>query len=154
MSSVDDGQVEDVVEQLTPEVDSGRTCTDNAEGSWFSVNLGTGVSFLASAYCLRHGDEDKQASMLLNWELQGSQDGLKWHTLKLHVNDRGLFEMMNKRRSKAGWELQTDRGYSVFRILQTGLNSSKEHRLCCAGIELYGELLIGEPKPVGTPMMG
>jgi hypothetical protein len=44
-------------------------CTDNAKGSWVSVDLGPGRTLLLQHYCIRHGTDVKDGR-LRNWQLQ------------------------------------------------------------------------------------
>ena len=76
------------------------------------------------------------------WELQASDDGRRWATLRSHRGDEGL---SGRPMSVAHWPLDAavvaGRAFRHFRIVQTGKNSSGNDHLHCAGIELYGLLL-------------
>jgi len=111
-----------------------------AANQWMSVDLGASRSLLLQHYCLRHGHDN--SFLLRNWMLQGSWDGLQWHTLRLHEADQTL---PASRFSVASWPVDAGgRRFRMFRVLQHGPNSNAkpEHQnhLMCAGIELYGEL--------------
>ena len=132
--------------------DLGRNNGTNSmrDGQWMAVRL-VGLAVDVSFYCLRHG-YTMDAYRLRNWDLQGSNDGSKWTTLRSH---KGQFsELPQSGFSTMGWEVKGDHGaFSHFRILMTGPNSgmpslSKSSRgdpegqdaLFCAGIEFYGVL--------------
>jgi len=103
--------------------------------SWMAVDL---KRILApSHYCLRsdmHGSHK-----LRNWQMEGSKDGVSWTCLSTHVNDSSLSLVPC---SMASWPIDNTSAdeFRHFRILQTGPNSSGDHHLMCAGIELYGTL--------------
>ena len=110
--------------------------------------LPAGVRATVDYYCLRHGGSGSCA--LRNWELQGSNDGGVWTTLRKHTRDA---TMTVAARSVGGWGVgppfdgtpatQPQRSFGQFRILMTGPDSSNMHHLCCSGIELYGTLVYG-----------
>ena len=112
-----------------------RNGTNSEPNSWMSVDLGQGHSLIVDHYCLRM---DYGAFKPRNWELQGSDDGDHWHTLRRHQADSKLAETSL---STANWPVEAGgRFFRQFRILQTGLSSFDTHVLQCAGIELYGTL--------------
>lgn len=116
--------------------------TKDKPNSWMAVDLGEGRSLLPNYYCLRADLHGTDKFKLRNWELQGSDDGAAWVTLRTHANDSALKGSMGT----AAWPVEgADRAYRHFRILQTGPNSqgpnsSYFHNLICSGIELYGRL--------------
>ena len=61
---------------------------------------------------------------LRNWELQASNDGQAWTTLRVHADDRSLSDQPM---SVAAWPIDggtiPGRSFRHFRILQTGKNS-------------------------------
>ena len=67
--------------------------------------------------------------------------GKAWITLRSPRNDASLAE---RAFLTAGWAVEGDKGaFSHFRVRQTGKTACGDHNLaCCAGIELYGELLL------------
>jgi hypothetical protein len=87
-------------------------------------------------YALRHGRGDG-LGRLRHWELRGSSDGREWEVLKKHNDDDSL---PDEGFGIAHWPLDTTKALSHFRVHQTGPNSSDYNRLCCAGIELFGQL--------------
>ncbi|GMH75555.1 hypothetical protein TL16_g06800 [Triparma laevis f. inornata] len=103
-----------------------------------ALALGGGVELEVSHYCLRHGN-DYGGGRLRHWDLQASQDGGTWTTLRSHSDDQALPDAAF---STAGWAVEGGKGaFSQFRIRQTGLNSNDQYNcLWCAGIELYGVL--------------
>jgi hypothetical protein len=112
-------------------------CTENVKKSWISVDLGPDRTLVPKHYCLRHGTGDKDGR-LKNWQLQASNDAMKWTTLQSHTKDKSFPE--------TGWAVgdwpveECEAPYRYFRILQNGMNSDCINILCCAGIELYGNL--------------
>jgi hypothetical protein len=136
--------------------DGKHNLTDNLADSSMSVDLGADRSVVPSHYCLRNGYYDA----LRNWELQGSNDGAEWSTLKQHQNDKSLKAERGSVAawSVAAWPVETEQAFRHFRIQQTGLNSSNNHCLNCAWFELYGELKTAahsmKPQPVGGQITG
>ena len=79
-------------------------------------------------------------SIIRNWRLEGSLDGLIWKTLKKHDNDRGLKDPFPY--YTATWPVDGELGaFRYFRIFQTGKNSSGRFSIFLSGIELYGILI-------------
>jgi len=67
---------------------------------------------------------------------QGSNDGENWTTLLRHQNDSSI----NGRFGTASWAVPgISTPYRMFRILQTGHNSSERNFLALSCIEIYGE---------------
>jgi len=99
-----------------------------------AVDLGEGRSLRPTHYCLRSG---LNISRLRSWRLEGSNDSEDWTPLKTHTDDTSL---ANTRMSVAGWPIDgIEESYRRFRVLQTGPhNSTNNHHMICAGIELYG----------------
>jgi hypothetical protein len=118
--------------------------TKDEPKSWMSVDLGEGRSLAPDHYCLRHVYNDhgmfpQNFHAMRNWQLEGSNDGIHWDTLRSHANDTALD---NDCVSEAAWPVHqdTNTAYRHFRILQTGGNSAGNNLLICTGIELYGTL--------------
>ena len=63
----------------------GWCSTDKEPNSWMAVDLGAGRRLTVNHYALRHGGEGP--FVLSNWELQGSEDGLTWTTLRRHDDE-------------------------------------------------------------------
>jgi hypothetical protein len=117
--------------------------TRNVEGSWMSVDLREGRSLVLNHYALRHGWKGG-CFLLLSWVIEGSQDGKKWDELRRHTNDRS---MPVKGYGVANWQVENTTAYRRFRIRITGENlgggyNTGSYELNCAGIELYGKLLV------------
>jgi hypothetical protein len=110
--------------------------TNDIPCSWISIDLGPYRKITLTYYTLRHGLNYK-ADSLRTWDLQGSNDGINWKTLRRHANDRSL----NAPFAAASWPIQAPtEGYRFFRILQTGHNSSNHNFLALSGFEFYGWL--------------
>lgn len=110
--------------------------TADIPSSWISIDLGPYRRLTLNYYTLRHGLNFK-ADALRTWDLQGSNDGINWKTIKRHTNDRSLHGQY----AVASWPVQncTD-GYRFLRVLQTGHNSSNHNFLALSGFEFYGWL--------------
>lgn len=115
-----------------------RCISSRAEGSWFSVDLGAAVDLMPNKYTLRHyGSFDLEA--LRYWALQGSEDGVKWINLRVHVNDKSL----ERKGQSCSWDLEVKGDFfRVFRVLQTGLNSNNHSMLALSGFEVYGTMRV------------
>ena len=87
-------------------------------------------------YSLRHGGLHK-ADFLRHWDLLGSNDGQKWDLIKRHTTDYSLQSGF----AVASWDISSCRKcYQLFRIIQTGHNSSRHNFLSLSGVEFCGEL--------------
>ena len=93
--------------------------TDDRPGSWISVYLGEGRTLCPEAYAVRSTSHSH--SKLRHWQLQASDDGLTWVTLRRHTNDTTLTQVPH---SQAEWALDAavvgGRSFGHFRLLQTG----------------------------------
>ena len=95
-------------------------------------------SVLPHAYTLRHGG-NYVADSLRNWDLQGSSDGHNWILLRRHQRD----EALKGKFMSHTWKIKaqdSEKPLRIFRIIQTGHNSSNHNFLVLSGFELYGEL--------------
>ena len=119
--------------------DGQHNCTQDYSNSTMAVALGGGVELEVANYCLRHGLSGGGGGRLRHWDLEASQDGRAWTTLRSHHDDQSL---PDAKFSTAGWAVEGGKGaFSQFRIRQTGKNNEYgSDSLCCAGIELYGVL--------------
>ena len=100
-----------------------------APGAWFVIDL-KGFSLRPTHYVYR-GDAGGGNNHPRTWELQGSNDGERWTTLRRHERDETVTM------SRAGsWALSTSEFFSTFRVL----NQGAPNHLCCSGIEFYGTL--------------
>jgi hypothetical protein len=117
-------------------------------GKGRSLDLGKGRSLVPSDYCARHG-MSVGACRLQSWDFEGSNDGSNYTVLRSHRNDNSLPEQGF---SMAAWKVEgVNQAYRYFRIRQTGVlnsfnNDGTNHCLFCAGIELYGMLLLEQMK--------
>lgn len=110
--------------------------TADIPSSWISIDLGPYRRLTLNYYTLRHGLNFK-ADALRTWDLQGSNDGINWKTIKRHTNDRSLHGQF----VVASWPVPNcTEGYRFFRVLQTGHNSSNHNFLALSGFEFYGWL--------------
>ena len=136
-SSDGEGNAMDLLEnQVQTGTQSG---TKDKEDSWWCVDLTEKYVLYLTSYTLRHG-RDKSILVLLNWRLEGSVDGREWTVLKNHENDRGLREL--KPYCTCTWTIDgNSNAFRYFRIVQTGMNSSKKFGIFLSGIELYGVLI-------------
>jgi hypothetical protein len=93
--------------------------TDDRAGSWISVDLGEGRTLCPEAYAVRSTSHSH--SKLRHWQLQASEDGVTWVTLRRHANDTTLTQVPH---SQAEWALDAavvgGRSFRHFRLLQTG----------------------------------
>ena len=114
--------------------------TKNEPNSWMAVDL-KGARLVPDHYELR-SDQTTGSHKPRHWELQASDDGRRWETLRSHSGDESLSAQPM---SVAHWPLDAavvaGRAFRHFRIVQTGKNSGGTDQLMCAGIELYGLLL-------------
>ena len=137
MSSIGKGSPAHFVQDTHAKPVNNFTC--NQPSSWMAVDL-LNRRLVPSHYALR-SDINNNYFKLRNWELQASNDGQAWTTLRVHADDRSLSDQPM---SVAAWPIDTStipsRSFRHFRILQTGKNSSGLDFFVCAGIELYGLL--------------
>lgn len=122
--------------QHEPDGESNGTHSD-PNASWMKVMLGSGARLEPDHYCLRHGGAAGD-NVLRNWELQGSNDGSEWVTLRKHEDDDSL---LLTGFSTASWPVEARGAFAQFRVFQTDENSDGNHSLACAGIELWGALV-------------
>ena len=123
-----------------------RFTTKPQPESWVELDLGR-HRVAPTHYTLRHYSSwDTEA--LRNWELRGSNDGIRWTTLRRHEDDTSL----QKKGQRETWEVTgkaAQRRYRFFRVVQTGKNSNMHHYLALSGFEVYGllETRAQEPAP-------
>ena len=112
--------------------------SQNAKGSWMSVDLGPTRRLQVRHYCLRHGHTYKH-TVLRNWRFEGSNDGFSWSLLRQHDNDASMGSVPF---GEGHWEVSNSLTYRYFRIFQHGINSNGDYVLHCCGMELYGKLTV------------
>eukprot|EP01084_Bolivina_argentea_P049372 90807_1 len=114
-----------------------RCLTDEKENAFFTVDFGAAV-IRPTHYTLRHYITWNSVC-LINWELQGSNDGQDWTTIKTHTNDTSLYG----KGSSHTWKIEEcNEFYSQFKIAMTGKNGDNNWHLCCSGFEMYGVIRI------------
>merc|ERR1711998_197859 len=97
--------------------------TQNLPWSWVELDLGWGRAMQVSHYCLCHGDK----GALRNWELQGSDEGVHWTTLRRHVHETTLGRQPW---DSADWVVDSDgESFRLLRVQQRGQNSKGTHDL-------------------------
>ena len=134
-SSVGNGSIENFVQHQHS--GSVYSYTNNKENSWMQVDLGASRSLRPTHYCLRN--DGVYACALRSWTLQGSNDESSWVALRDHKNDTSLPH--KSKTAAANWSIDDcAESYRWFRVQMRGKNSNGGHHLCCAGIELYGDL--------------
>jgi len=106
--------------------------------SWWCVDLGQTRRLFCNYYTLQHDSSD---CYLRSWELQGSQNGQKWATLRHHNNDNTI----NSPGQFASWPVNTQAAQIPFRYFRLLLHGSpcqdmSNLRLCVSALELYGTL--------------
>eukprot|EP00457_Paulinella_chromatophora_P000316 gb/GEZN01000316.1/.p1 GENE.gb/GEZN01000316.1/~~gb/GEZN01000316.1/.p1 ORF type:complete len:1660 (-),score=215.21 gb/GEZN01000316.1/:6-4985(-) len=133
---------------------AGREClrcvTVAKPNSWFMVDL-LSLRLSPSHYTLMHyATWDMEA--LRNWRFEASNDGRQWYILRQHTNDQGL----NKKGATHTWQLpKTSQSFRLFRLVQIGLNSNKNHYLALSGLELYGTVQTAQiPQANAIPPAG
>jgi len=156
-SSVGFGKLEDLL---------GRTATNlrscNEENSFFGVDLGQGRTVLPTCYTLRN--RNSSSHVLMNWQLEASNDKSRWMVLDRRVHltgdpDQDLHmeadrAALKKKGSTSTWGVDNEvfkkldantgaNGFRYFRIVQVGRNSSGSDNLTLSGLELYGTVTGG-----------
>ncbi|MES1908206.1 MAG: hypothetical protein MHM6MM_001184 [Cercozoa sp. M6MM] len=71
---------------------------------------------------------------LRNFVVEGSNNGVHWHTLGAFENNATL----RRREQVAVFPLTRFDWFSAFRVRQTGPNSNRHHYLSCSGVEFFG----------------
>ena len=126
-----------LVDHISEPCKNFKSVVSGESNRWVAVDLGEGRSLRLDHYCLR--SDNYATHKLRSWNLQGTNDGVEWTTLRQHVNDQSLEDTPM---STAAWPVEgCDVAYRYFRIFNTGPNSGNAEYLMCAGIELYGQLL-------------
>lgn len=141
--------------------------TDSALSSWVAVELPDGMFMRPDHYTLSYYIDGSE-HIPRNWVLQGSADGVRWTTLRVHENEISLenpphvstWPLGNRTTSSpssAGAGSSINGGgeggagltaYRSFRITQTGPTSSGTLFLLLSGLELYGTLFSTSGKVV------
>jgi hypothetical protein len=114
---------------------------DEENPSWVSISLLDNPPILPKYYAVQVAQEGGVG--LMNWDLEGSNDGVKWTRLRSHVDDR-IFS-----RSRVGivpvnrgWEIRSSIDYySQFRLVSTGDQYALGGVMGLGGFEIYGHVL-------------
>lgn len=109
--------------------DNATQWSRGAVGAWFQVDLKS-FKLQVTHYCYR-GDYGGGGNHPRTWDLQGSNDGANWTTLKSHHGDGSVTNTCC-----GSWPVVSADFFSKFRIL----NKGNPNHLCCSGIEFYGNL--------------
>jgi hypothetical protein len=111
--------------------------TGEGYDNWMAVTF-TQHELMANKYTLRNTrDDDMDSYVLRNWKLQGRNDpSEEWVDIKVHENDDRL---VAKAYSTASWDLDADRAYRSFRVLECHTQGGSHY--LHAAIELYGTLI-------------
>jgi len=129
------GTAEGFIGRSPPTTMNGFNCTNSAADSWVAIQLPLPV--ILTMYTLRNGFPH-MASVLRNWNFEGSNDGVTWVVLRTHVNDASLAAQAH---STASWDVDSGgRAFSRYRIHSTGPHSHGNHHLAMGGLELYGSV--------------
>ena len=120
--------------------------TTEIKKSWWYIDLGSSYQLVITNCSLRDGKKNGD-SALMNWRLEGSNDGKNWEIFETVINmkdpqckcvDKSLYHSRL-------WSLRGEiKPFRFFRIFQTGVNSSGKHGIHLSGVELYGILLKAE----------
>ena len=150
-SSINNGPVDHFVQHR--HANKVLSSTNEVANSWMQVDLGENRTLRPTHYCLRNDvvggcarsptfdpSSSPNGYALRNWRLEGSNDGQTWTTLRNHAKDESL--SIHQSMSEANWSIDGCAvRYRWFRILQSEQHDDIHYNfLCCAGIELYGDL--------------
>eukprot|EP00746_Dinoflagellata_sp_MGD_P153563 gnl/MRDRNA2_/MRDRNA2_84316_c0_seq1.p1 gnl/MRDRNA2_/MRDRNA2_84316_c0~~gnl/MRDRNA2_/MRDRNA2_84316_c0_seq1.p1 ORF type:complete len:461 (+),score=60.17 gnl/MRDRNA2_/MRDRNA2_84316_c0_seq1:31-1383(+) len=100
-----------------------------APGAWFLIDLKF-FKLQVTHYCYR-GDYGGGGNHPRTWDLEASNDGSHWITLRSHHRDASVTN-----ECCGSWPVQSSEFFSKFRIH----NKGSPNHLCCSGIEFYGSL--------------
>jgi len=104
--------------------------SSNDHSSWFSFELTTAT--LQPSYYTLCSDTNR-GYCTRNWDLEASNDGKIWITLRSHLND----QTFNAASQPHSWPITATKYFSQFRVRQTGPNSQSNYHLMVGGFELY-----------------
>lgn len=107
--------------------------TEDQEDSWVMIEISP-YFIIPSYYSLRSGD--KFGDRLRNWEIQGSNDGENWVTLRTHSEDESITS-----NEYFGFSIERCKIECKFlRVKQMGKNSRGNFHLSIGGFEVFGML--------------
>ena len=134
--------------------------TENEENSFFGVDLGLDRNLIPTLYSIKN--RDSSSNVLLSWNLQGSNDKIKFEILdsrtfldeKDHNKDkyrkyRNLLKgnLLKEPGTTSTWGISKKirerfpNGFRYFILKQIGKNSDNNYNLAISGFELYGEAI-------------
>ncbi|WP_373525089.1 hypothetical protein [Nostoc sp.] len=127
-SSVASGSLESLVNR-----DESQFYTSNSPNSWVSFSTGSG-KLKSNGYSIRVRNSNLYYPR--NWKLRGSNDnGSSWADLDIQANNTTLD-------TASEWlflPVTPSISYSLFQILNYGLDSEGHNYFCLGEVELYGE---------------
>ncbi len=98
------------------------TCTSRIKNAWISFDFGKNIKIKPKNYTLRHR-YDCDGGYLRNWNLLGSNDGIKWTLIKQHGSWMSSDKSLNKKGQSHTWTIENcDTFYQMFKIQMTGKN--------------------------------
>ena len=122
--------------------------TENEENSFLGVDLGLNRNLIPALYSIKN--RDSSSNVLLSWNLQGSNDKIKFEIL----DSRNFVEKDKYRKYRnllkepgttSTWGISKKirerfpNGFRYFILKQIGKNSDNNYNLAISGFELYGE---------------
>ena len=126
--------------------------TENEENSFFGVDLGPNRYLLPTLYSIRN--RDSSLNVLLNWDLQGSNDKINFTILdkrrfNSEFDNRDKYKkyrnLLKEPKTTSTWGISKKirekypNGFRYFLLKQIGKNSSGSYHLAISGFELYGD---------------
>ena len=130
--------------------ENANLMTENEENSFFGVDLGLNRNLIPTLYSIKN--RDSSSNVLLSWNLQGSNDKIKFEIL----DSRNFVEKDKYRKYRnllkepgttSTWGISKKirerfpNGFRYFLLKQIGKNSSGNYNLAISGFELYGEAI-------------
>ena len=130
-------------------------CSENEENSFFGVDLGPNRYLLPTLYSIRN--RDSSSNVLLNWQLEGSNDKINFTTLdkrmfgientneKNKEQYRKYRNLLKEPKTTSTWGISKSvreiypNGFRYFILKQIGKNSSGNYNMAISGFEMYGE---------------
>ena len=128
--------------------ENANLMTENEENSFFGVDLGLNRNLIPTLYSIKN--RDSSSNVLLSWNLQGSNDKIKFEIL----DSRNFVEKDKYRKYRnllkepgttSTWGISKKirerfpNGFRYFILKQIGKNSDNNYNLAISGFELYGE---------------
>ena len=146
-TSIGSGKIEDLTGR---QVVNLRTM--NEPFSSMGVDLGEERKLILTCYTIKNRDFSNH--VMLNWQLEASNDKQNWSVLdkRMHwfkdeeFNQKyaDIRKLLQQKGATSTWGIDPDEiikyegGFRCFRIVQTSLNSSGSDNMSLSGIELYG----------------